>query len=141
MISLRLQGTEEKGLRNIAPGPRYVALLLAAFAVLAAFYAICIATAMLPFNSGSWVVGEEIAMRGWLGYLLSALVHCAAAIALWKQWRFARWPAVLLLAIGLLPAVPGMSSAVMDLRIAGIALWGTLIILRTSALYVLMSTD
>ena len=103
MISLRLQGTEENGPRSIPTGQRYVALLLAAFAVLAAFYATCIATAVLPFNSGSWVVGEEIAMRGWLGYLLSALLHCTATIALWRQWRFARWPAVFLLAIGLLP--------------------------------------
>jgi hypothetical protein len=117
-----------------------VALLIAAFAVLAAIYGICIVTAVLPFNSGAWVVGEEIAQRGWLAYLLSALVHFTVAVGLWRQWKAARWLAVVLLGLGLLPAVPGISAAVADLRIAGIALWGTLIVLRTAALYVLMST-
>jgi hypothetical protein len=141
LISLKLQGTEQRGPRSIAIGPRYVALLLAACAVLAASYAALIAVSVLPFNSGSWVVGEEVAMRGWLAYALSAAVHFAAAVALWRQSRWARWAAVLLLALGLLPAVPGISSAVADLRISGMALWGTLIVLRTSALYVLMSSD
>jgi hypothetical protein len=119
----------------------YVALLIAAFAVLAAFYGICIATAVLPFNSGAWVVGEDVAIRGWLGYVLSAIVHSVAAIGLWRHWKWARWLSVFLLAIGLLPAVPGISAAVVDLRISGIALWGMLIILRTASLYVLFSTD
>jgi hypothetical protein len=48
---------------------------------------------------------------------------------------------VFVLAAGLLPAVPGISAAVVDLRVGGIALWGALIVLRTAALYVLMSAD
>jgi hypothetical protein len=140
-LSIRPQEAETERPRSIALGQRYVALLIAAFALLATFYTTCILTAVLPFNSGSWVVGEEVAMRGWLAYTLSAAVHFAASVGLWRQWRWARWLAVLLLAIGLLPAVPGISSAVMDLRIAGIALWGTLIVVRTSALYMLMSPD
>lgn len=139
MISLKTQ--EAKGPRSITHGERYVALLIAAFAALAVFYAACIGTAVLPFNSGSWVVGEEVAMRGWLAYAGSALIHFSSAAGLWRGWRGARWLAVVLLAIGLLPAVPGISSAVIDLRVAGIALWGTLIIVRSSALYVLMSKD
>lgn len=118
-----------------------VVLLIAAFAVLGAFYGICIAASVLPFNSGTWVMGEEVAQRGWLAYLISAMVHGVAALGLWRHWKWARWLAVFLLAVGLLPAVPGISAAVVDLRIAGIALWGALIVLRTAALYVLMSTD
>jgi hypothetical protein len=140
LISLKMlqpQDTEDERPRSIA----FVALLIAAFAMLAAFYGICIATAALPFNSGAWVVGEEVALRGWLAYLISAIVHGAAAVGLWRHWKGARWLAVFLLAVGLLPAVPGISAAVVDLRIAGIALWGTLIVLRTAALYVLMSVD
>jgi hypothetical protein len=139
LISLKTQ--EAEGPRSITHGERYVVLLLAAFAMLAAFYATCIAAAVLPFNSGSWVVGEEVAMRGWLAYALSAVVHFAAAAGLWGGWRGARWFAVVLLVIGLLPAVTGISSAVIDLRVAGIALWGALIVVRSSALYVLMSKD
>jgi hypothetical protein len=139
LISLKTQ--EAEGPRSISHGERYVALLLAAFTLLAAFYAVCIATAVLPFNSGSWVVGEEVARRGWLAYALSAVVHFAGAAGLWRGWKGARWVAVILLAIGLFPAVPGISSAVIDLRIAGIALWGMLIVLRSSALYVLLSKD
>jgi len=139
LISLKPQ--EAEGPRSITHGERYVALLIAAFAMLAAIYATCIAISLLPFNSGSWVVGEEVAMRGWLAYALAAVVHFAAAAGLWRGWRGTRWLAVFLLAIGLLPAVPGISSAVIDLRIAGIVLWGTLIISRTSALYVLMSIE
>jgi hypothetical protein len=123
------------------PSTALVALLIAAFAVLAAFYGICIATAVSPFNAGAWVVGEEVAQRGWLAYLISALVHLTAAVGLWQQWKWSRWLAVLLLAVGLLPTVPGISAAVADLRIAGIVLWGTLIVLRTAALYVLMSPE
>jgi hypothetical protein len=114
-------------------------LLLAAFAALAAFYAVCIVIAVLPFNSGAWVVGEDVALRGWLGYMLSALVHLAAAAGLWRNWSWARWLAIVLLAFGLAPAVPAISAAVVDLRTTGIALWGTLIVLRTAALYVLIS--
>jgi hypothetical protein len=119
----------------------FVALLIAAFAVLAAIYGICVVTAVLPFNSGTWVVGEDVASRGWLGYMLSAIIHFVAALGLWLQWRWARWLAIFLLAIGLLPAVPGISAAVVDLRISGIAIWGTLIILRTASLYVMFNAE
>ena len=80
-------------------------------------------------------------MRGWLAYLLSAIVHAVAALGVWRQWKWARWLSVFVLAAGLLPAVPGISAAVVDLRVGGIALWGALIVLRTAALYVLMSAD
>jgi hypothetical protein len=120
------------------PGHALVAWLLAAFAMLAAGYAIGIAGSLLPFNSGSWVVGEEVAIRGWLAYMLSALAHLAAAVGLWRRSPWARWLAIVLLALGVLPAISGISAAVVDLRIAGIALWGTLVVLRTAALYLLM---
>ena len=125
----------------MAYGERFVAVLLAAFAALAAAYGICVATGWLPFNSGAWVVGEDVAMRGALAYLLSAIVHGVAVFGLWRCWRWAHWLTVLLLAAGLLPAVPGISSAVIDLRISGIALWGTLIILRTAALYAMFNAE
>jgi hypothetical protein len=141
LISLRPQDAEADKPSSTAPGERYVALLIAIFAVLAAVYGSCVAMALLPFNSGAWVVGEDVALRGWLAYMLSAVVHFAAAVGLWRQWKWARWPAFFLLAVGLLPAVPGISAAVVDLRIAGILVWGALIVLRTAALYVLMSTD
>jgi hypothetical protein len=127
--------------QGMAPGERFVAVLLAAFAALAAAYGIGVVTGWLPFNSGAWVVGEDVAMRGALAYLLSALVHAIAIFGLWRRWRWAHWLTVLLLAVGLLPAVPGISSAVIDLRIPGIALWGTLIILRTAALYAMFSAE
>ena len=118
-----------------------VAPLLAAFAVIAAVYAALIAEAVLPFNSGVWAVSEEVATRGWLAYLLSACIHAIAAFGLWRRWGFARWLSAALLAVGLLPAVPGISSAVVDVRIPGIALWGALIVLRSAALYMLLGAD
>jgi hypothetical protein len=141
LISLRSQDAEANRPRSSAPRERYVALLISGFAVLAAVYGSCVTMALLPVNSGAWVVGEDVALRGWLAYLLSSVVHLAAAVGLWRQWKWARWLTVFLLAVGLLPAVPGISAAVVDLRVAGILLWGTLIVLRTAALYVLMSTD
>ena len=137
---------ESKGIGAAQPSRtalviRLVALLLAAFAVLAVVYAALVGGGAVAFNSGARVVGEEVAIRGWLGYLLSAMVHGTAAVGLWRQWRWARWAGVIVLAVGLLPAVPGISAAVVDLRVGGIALWGTLIVLRIAALYVLMSTD
>jgi hypothetical protein len=137
LISLKLHEAETERPR----GGASIALLLAAFALLAAGYAIGISGGLLPFNSGAWVVGESIAMRGWLAYALAALFHLTAAAGVWREWRWARWIAVLLLAAGLVPAVPGISAAVMDLRIGGIALWGALIVIRVAALYVLFATD
>jgi hypothetical protein len=124
-----------------ARGESLVALLLAAFALLAAFFGSCVALGVLPFNSGAWVVGEEVALRGALAYLLSAFVHFIAAVGLWSHRRWAHWLALFLLAFGLLPAVPEISAAVADLRIAGIAMWGALIVLRTAALYLLMNPN
>jgi hypothetical protein len=124
--------------RSSAAGEEPVALLLAALALLAAIYAGCVASGAFPFNSGAWVVGEEVALGGWLAYLLSAILHLTAAAGLWRHRRWAHWLAVLLLGFGLLPAVPGISAAVVDLRIAGILLWGGLIVLRTAALYLLL---
>lgn len=120
---------------------QWVALLLAAFAVLAFGYAALVAAGVLAFNSGAWVVGEEVAMRGWIAYLISAVVHAVAAFGWWRQWKWARWLGVFVLAAGLLPAVPGISAAVVDLRIGGIALWGSLMIVRCAALYALFNVQ
>ena len=142
MISHNLNSQDNnEGPQSTARITQGVALLLAAFAVLAALYSALVGGGAVAFNSGAWVVGEEVAIRGWLGYLLSAMVHGTAAVGLWRRWPWARWIGVIVLAVGLLPAVPGISAAVVDLRVGGIALWGTLIVLRTAALYVLMSTD
>ena len=138
---LTLQKTHDDRPPATALVTRLVALLLAAFAMLAAMYAACVGAGVLAFNSGAWVVGEEVAMRGWLAYLLSAIIHAAAAVGLWRGWKRAKWLGVIVLAAGLLPAVPGISAAVVDLRVSGIALWGTLIVLRTASLYMLMSSD
>lgn len=124
-----------------ARGEPLVACLLAAFGLLAAFYGSSVALGVLPFNSGAWVVGEEVALRGALAYLLSAIIHLAAAAGLWRHRRWAHWLALFLLVYGLLPAVPEISAAVVDLRLAGIAMWGVLIVLRTSALYLLMNPN
>jgi hypothetical protein len=115
-----------------------VAWLLACFALLAGGYAVCVAASLLPFNSGSWVVGDAVASRGWIAYLLSALLHLTAALGLWRNGRWAHWLAIALLALGLMPAFLGISSAVVDLRVSRIALWGTMIVLRSAALYLLM---
>jgi hypothetical protein len=118
-----------------------VALLLAAFGALAAFYAAAIAAGWLPFNAGAWIVGEPMAMRGWIAYALLALAYGAAAAGLWRGSSWARWPAIVLLGYGLLPALPGISSAAAELRIGGIALWGASIIVRSAALYSLFSAQ
>jgi len=148
LISPEADSLNPQPAKNGGPrGERYVALLIVAFAMLAAFYGACTAFDWLPFNSGAWVVGEEVAIRGWPAYLIAALVHLAAAVGLWRHSHsnsnsnVARWFSVLLLALGLLPAVPGVSAAVVDLRIASIAWWGLLIVLRGAAIYLLMSTE
>jgi hypothetical protein len=116
---------------------RLVALLLAACALAAGAYAVAIAGGWLPFNSGAWLLGDEVAMRGWAGYLLAALAHAAAAFGLWKGRRAARWLAGLLLAAGVLAAIPGVSAAMVEQRLAAVALWGTVIVVRSAALYML----
>lgn len=118
-----------------------VVWLLAAFALLAGGYAVSVATSLLPFNSGSWVVGDAVASRGWIAYLLSALFHLAAALGLWRHRRWAHWLAIALLALGVIPAFLGVSSAVADFRLSRVALWGAMIVLRIAALYLLMRRE
>ena len=78
-VSPHPQETADEKPHSRAPGQPLVASLLAAFGLLAALYGSCVASGVLPFNSGVWVVGEEVALRGPLAYLLSAIVHLAAA--------------------------------------------------------------
>jgi hypothetical protein len=144
MITLRPAASREPP-DHTRQGVAPVAWLLASLALLAGGYAIGIAVFRLPFNSGSWVVGEPVAIRGWVAYLLSAMVYGGAAVGVWRDapGRFprARWLAIVLLGLGLSPAVAGISAAVVDLRISGIALWGAMIVLRSAALYLLLRRE
>ena len=61
--------------QSAAPGTRpgstrVVALLLAAFAVLAVVYAALVGGGAVAFNSGAWVVGEEVAITLELEFVL-----------------------------------------------------------------------
>jgi hypothetical protein len=163
MTELGLVRDDAAALRDERPlGTALIVAMLGFIGVLAAAYAVGIGSGRMAFNSGAWLVGEPTAMRGALAYAIFAVLHIVAATALgWSAvaaglsgserypdslWRArcrraARVLAIFLIAYGLLPAVPGISAAVIDLHFGAIAFWGAMIVARSAALYVLLGAS
>jgi hypothetical protein len=105
---------------------------LAAFTV-----AVLLGVHTVPLSSGAFLVGGGLEQLGPIAFLLYAAIMIALAVALWRRWRWARRIAIAVAVIGIVMAVPGLSSAVMDSRIFSIGREGLQIMIRVIVVYYL----
>lgn len=91
----------------------------------------------VPLSAGAFLIGGGLEQLGPIAFLLYAALVILLAAALWRRWRWARRIAILVAAIGIAMAVPGLSSAVMDSRIFALGREGLQIVLRVVVIYYL----
>jgi hypothetical protein len=109
---------------------------LCAFAGVAALGFAALAMAqVVALSSGAFLIGGGLEQLGPIAFLLYAALMIGLAVALWKRWGWARRVAIIVAAIGIAMAVPGLSSAVMDSRILAIGREGLQIIVRVMVVY------
>jgi uncharacterized membrane protein YjjB (DUF3815 family) len=82
-------------------------------------------------------MGGGLEQLGPVAFLLYAALMILLAAALWSRWRWARRVVIVVAVIGIAMAVPGLSSAVMDSRVAAIGRDGLQIIVRVVVVYYL----
>ena len=118
-------------------GVRAIAALSAIAAAAALGFAALAMAQVVPLSSGAFLIGGGLEQLGPVAFLLYAALMIGLAVALWRRWRWARRVAIIVAAIGIAMAVPGLSSAVMDSRILAIAREGLQIIVRVVVVYYL----
>ena len=112
------------------------ALCATAGAAALGFAALAVARAV-PLSSGAFLMGGGLEQLGPVAFLLYAALMILLAAALWSRWRWARRAVIVVAVIGIAMAVPGLSSAVMDSRVAAIGREGLQIIVRVVVVYYL----
>ncbi len=118
-------------------GVTAVAVLCLMVALAALAVAVLIGVHAVPLSSGASLIGGGLEQLGPIAFVLYATIMNALAVALWRRWRWARRIAIAVAVIGILMAVPGLSSAVMDSRIFSIGREGLQIIVRVIVIYYL----
>lgn len=125
-------------LNNERPAGVLAIVALCAIAGVAALvFAVLVVTQVIPLSSGAFLIGGGLEQLGPIAFLLYAALMVLLAVALWKRWGWARRVAILVAAIGVAMAVPGLSSAGMDSRILAIGREGLQIIVRVMVVYYL----
>jgi hypothetical protein len=118
-------------------GVTAIAALCAIVAVGALTFAELLTVHAIPLSSGAFLIGGGLEQLGPIAFLLYAAIMIVLTVALWRRWRWARRVAVLAAVVGIVMAVPGLSSAVMDSRIFAIAREGLQIMVRVIVVYYL----
>jgi hypothetical protein len=118
-------------------GVTAIAALCAIVAVVALTFAGFLTVHAIPLSSGAFLIGGGLEQLGPIAFLVYAAILIVLTVALWWRWRWARRVAVLAAVIGIVMAVPGLSSAVMDSRIFAIAREGLQIMVRVIVVYYL----
>jgi hypothetical protein len=118
-------------------GVTAVAALCLVVALAALTLAVLLAVHAVPLSSGAFLVGGGLEQLGPIAFLLYAAIMIALAVALWRHWRWARRITIAVAVIGIVMAVPGLSSAVMDSRIFAIGREGLQIMIRVIVVYYL----
>lgn len=90
-----------------------------------------------PLSSGASLLPNGIEQAGPMAFLIYSLVCALLAAGLWRRVAPARRLAMLFAIVGILFAVPGISSAVVDARITGITREGAEIIVHVAIMYYL----
>jgi hypothetical protein len=118
-------------------GVTAVAVLCLMGALVALALAVLLAVHIVPLSSGAFLIGGGLEQLGWFVFLLYAAIMITLAVALWRRWRWARRAAIAVAVIGIVMAVPGLSSAVMDSRIFSIGREGLQVMIRVIVVYYL----
>ena len=118
-------------------GVTAVAVLCLMVALAALAVAVLLGVHAVPLSSGASLIGGGLEQLGPIAFVLYATIMNALAVALWRRWRWARRIAIAVAVIGILMAVPGLSSAVMDSQIFSIGREGLQIIVRVIVIYYL----
>src|SRR5271157_5941140 len=118
-------------------GAKAISALCVIVAIASLAFAVLLAARTVPLSSGAFLVGGGLEQLGPIAFLLYAALMILLAVALWKRWSWARRVAIIVAAIGIAMAVPGLSSAVMDSRIFAIAREGLQIIVRVVVVFYL----
>ncbi len=118
-------------------GVAAIAALCVIVALAALALAVLLAVHAVPLSSGAFLLGGGLEQLGSIAFLLYAAIMITLAVALWKRWRWSRRIAIVVAVLGIVMAVPGLSSAVMDSRIFAIGREGLQIMIRVIVVYYL----
>lgn len=111
--------------------------LLALVAVAAFAFAALLAVHAVPLSYGSALLQGGLEQAGPIAFLIYGLITFGLAFAMWNRRGWARRLTVLLAAVGVVFAVPAISSAVADGRAFAIAREGLQIMVRVAVIYYL----
>ncbi len=100
-------------------------------------FAALLVAGRLALSAGAFLLGGGLEQLGPIVFVLYALLLLVLAFALRNRWRWARQAAILVAVVGVAMAVPAISSAVMDSRVAAIAREGAQIIVRVMVVFYL----
>lgn len=118
--------------------PQAVAVIAALCGLLAAgstLFALLLFLDRVPLSAGAFLLGGGLEQLGPTAFLLNAAVSTVIVVGLLRRSRWSRWAVIAFAAVGVLLAIPAISSAVMDTRVLSIVREGVQIIVRVSILY------
>ena len=118
-------------------GVKVIAGLCVIVAVTSMTFAVLLAAGRIPLSAGAFLLGGGLEQLGPVTFFLYAALLLLIAVALWNRWRWSRRIATLLAVIGVVMAMPAISSAVMDSRLFAIAREGAQIIVRVMIVFYL----
>jgi hypothetical protein len=132
-------GEIEKRVDGRPAGIAAIALVLLAYATVAAGYGLLLGSGRVAMSSGAWLIGGGLEIMGPWIFAIYAALYAGCALGLWRLEKWALRLASLLLLWGLLQVTPAISSAVADSRLYAIAREGLQIVWRVMALRYLWS--
>ena len=114
-----------------------VAALCAVTGIASLMFAALLFLQLVPLSYGSVLLPGGLEQSGPISFLVYAGLTLGLAWGLWTRRGWARRLTLLLAAIGVVLAVPAISSAVVDSRAASIIREGLQIMLRVAVIYYL----
>ena len=115
-------------------GVTAVALIFIAYTIIAAIYALLLASDRIAMSRGAWFIGGGFEIMGKWVFALYAMINAACALGLWRMQRWSLRAASLLLLWGVFQVIPAISSATADARVLAVAREGVQILWRVVAL-------
>jgi len=122
---------------NCPAGITAIVGLCMLLAATSAVFAALILFGKVPLSSGTLLLAGGLEQRGPLAFVIYAALLLMVAVGLLRGWNLARRTAILLAVVGIVLAVPAISSAVVDSRLFAIAREGAQIIVRVLVVFYL----